>query len=63
MIQGVKLRYSDIEKATLAVMVMAMKPINYSLAHKIIVKMHLPFIHILVKSDMSGRMVNGCGIK
>lgn len=57
MIQGLEARYSDTEKATLAVMVTARKLRHYFLSHKVVVRTNIPLKQILGKPDLSGRMV------
>lgn len=57
MIQGTELRYSDIEKAGLAIMVITRRLRHNFLAHKVIGRTHLSFKLILGKSNLSGRMV------
>lgn len=57
MIQEPKMHYADIEKAALAVMVTARKLRPYFLSHKVIVRTNMPLKQVLVKPDLSGRMV------
>ncbi|XP_057770645.1 uncharacterized protein LOC130990428 [Salvia miltiorrhiza] len=56
-IQGPELNYSEIEKATLAVMVTARKLRPYFLSHRVVVRTALPFRQVLGRPDLSGRMV------
>ncbi|XP_057790458.1 uncharacterized protein LOC131007565 [Salvia miltiorrhiza] len=56
-IQGPELNYSEIEKAALAVMVIARKLRSYFLSHRVVVRTALPFKHVLGRPDLSGRMV------
>ncbi|GKV13259.1 hypothetical protein SLEP1_g24299 [Rubroshorea leprosula] len=56
-LQGVELRYSTAEKATLAVVATARKLRPYFQAHPIVVLIDLPLRQILQKPECSGRLI------
>lgn len=57
MMQGPEARYSDMEKADLAVMVIARKLRSYFFPHKVIVRTNTSLKIFFEKPDLSGRMV------
>ena len=58
MLQGPELRYSKIEKVTLALVIAARRLRQYFQAHTIIIRTDQPIRQILQKSDLAGRMVS-----
>lgn len=54
MIQGTEIRYADIEKMALAVMIIARKLHPYFLSHKVIMRTNIPLKQVLGKLDLSG---------
>lgn len=57
LIQGVELRYSEIEKTCLALMMTVWRLRPYFLSHQVIVCANFPLKQVLSRPDMSGRMV------
>ncbi|MCI19788.1 maturase K, partial [Trifolium medium] len=55
--QGPELRYLQIEKVTLAVVVAARKLRHYFLAYSIVVRTDQPIKQLLARPDMAGRML------
>ncbi|XP_057803385.1 uncharacterized protein LOC131018688 [Salvia miltiorrhiza] len=56
-IQGPELNYMEIEKAALAVIVIARKLRPYFLSHRVVVRTALPFRQVLGRPNLLGRMV------
>jgi hypothetical protein len=56
-LQGPELRYLQIEKIDLAIVIAARKMRHYFLAHSIIVRTDQPVKQLLGKPDMAGRML------
>ncbi|KAL2226182.1 UNVERIFIED_CONTAM: hypothetical protein Sindi_1976900 [Sesamum indicum] len=57
MLQGAELRYSEMEKLALALVVTARKLRPYFQSHKVIVLTNYPLKHIMSRPEASGRLI------
>jgi hypothetical protein len=56
-VRGAELRYENLEKLSLAVIVTTRRLRQYFQSHKVIIKTDLPIKQVLKKPDLVGRMV------
>ncbi|KAL0373695.1 UNVERIFIED_CONTAM: hypothetical protein Sradi_3285200 [Sesamum radiatum] len=57
MLQGAEKRYTQLEKLTLALVIIARKLRPYFQSHKVVVLTNHPLKHVMTRPDASGRLI------